>query len=650
VDGGSAIVASYSTGAPGRSAVETSSTDVSAGVGEGDGDGDGDGDGGAGQPVDDRIDSRFTTDWHPGMGPVQNTQFNVYSPTNYITCCEAPGSIHFANFQTYYDYVDEEHMILGESWSMPDDTTLRMTFRDDIEWWDGTPVTTRDIEVMERLDDVIRDINTPPEDQPDPPFVEDWNIVDERTWELDLVEPFSEDYAQFGLVQGRVNVKADLYEPYVEELEELLYEDEDRSGAEEALVGFLETRFEFDQVYGNGPFKYVDHDDTRYIMEVNEAYPYSDTIKFSEFAWRDVGQETSQRAETFIAGEIDGVFAWQPSDNLLTRAENNLGRLEKVRMDNALVFGYHINLGIYDLPEVTAPTGVYEPITGEPEGWLVRKAIAYALDGAQNARALEGTHYGLETPTAGWPIQALRQGNGPLDWMEETLENYQAEAQPEKARELMETAGLTYDEDEDTWYDRDGEEITFILKTSTDPTFEQVYQQNLEEIGLNVDLQVTENFGSERHQGEFDVIPDNGSGTSPKSTFGTFPIGDWYAKKYNGPSGSRPTRTWAVPTPVGNTDVTDPAEREEWNMSQTWSEFLKTGDEQLVKELMWMRNQYLTTVEWGVEVQEGAVNGSWWYVDGPRGLRHNYQPWAHLLQAEEGVIAPQAGVDYHPNQ
>jgi len=612
--------------------------------GDGGGGGDG-GDGGDGgyAPVEERIDTRFVTEMKDGMPPIPNANFNVYNPTNYLTCCEAPGAHYFAQFQLYYDYAEEEHLVLGDSWEMVDETTVRQTLRDDITWWDGTPVTTKDIEVLERMDDAIWAIQNPDTDQP---YVADWEIVDEQSWDLNLRESYSERFVKYALLQGRINVKADVYEPHVTEIEDLL-EDNDMDGAEESLVEFLEMRFGWDEQYGNGPYKYKNHDDTRWILEVNEEWPYADTLRFTEYMW----QEFETPEEAFINLNTSAIHAWQPSEDQRSRARSKMERLVPARQDNALSMGYHINLGIYDLPEVTAAEGIYDPVTGEPEGWLIRKGLMYAMDNEQNIRALPGKTEVVESPIAGIPYTQMEPPEETDDelaqWVWDTLENY-APHQPEKAREMFETAGWTYDEGEDTWYDWNDEEVEITMRDGSDPSNTLVMEQNLTDLGLNVNLVTSENFGSERHQGEFELIPDNGSGTSATSIFGTFPISDWYAMKYNGPSGSRAGREWQVPTPVGNTDVTDPAERESWEMLSRWEEFLISGDEQLIKELMWMRNQYLTTADYGIQVQEGHFNGEWWYVEGPRGLRQAYQPFADLLQAEEGLIAPRKDADVHP--
>jgi len=636
----------------------TTTTTTESGDGGGDGGDDGDGgDGGDGdnlgegerRPVEERIGSRWVMPWHPGMPPIQNVNYNVYNPSNYITCCAAPGTLNYADFQLYFSYVDEEHMILGDSWSMPDDTTLQMTLRDDAHWWDGTQITTKDIEVKERMDKAIRDIQTPPEEQPEPAFVEGWNIVDDLTWELDLVEPFSEDYVQYALVEGNIQVKADLYESYVNEFEELL-EDDDREGAEQALSDFLKTRFGYDKAYGNGPFKYREHDDTRYIMEVHDKYPYRDQLRFEEYVFRDLGQGP-QIKEAFITEKADCIFNWTPTEDELQRAESNFQPIEEVRGDNVAWAGTQFSWGIFDLPEVQAPTGVYNPIGKEPEGWAARKAMAYAIDNEEFARAAQGEAQPIDFPTSGIPITTVRADGSPLvSWAEENLENYTGR-DPEKARELFRAAGLTFDDGQGEWlypdwHEKAGEPVELIYLSGTPPQQAQVIKKNFEDLGFSFTIGASENFGNERFQGEFDMVHEGAAGWG--GFFG-LPPGDFMAGHYNGPAWMHTGREWSVPMPIGNTDVTDYREREPVKTQEMWSEFLRTGDEELLKKAMWLRNQGMNWVELSSQVNSAAINGERWWVEGPRGLRHGGQNYYHLLKAEKGMIAPNAASDYHPN-
>jgi ABC-type transport system substrate-binding protein len=572
----------------------------------------------------------------------------MYNPNTYWGN-NTPGGITLVPFHYYFSYTGEEYWGLGESWSMPDDTTLRQTFRDDVTWWDGTPVDTKDIEVQERFDDVIRDIQTPPEEQEEPPFVKGWNIVDDRTWELNLTAPFSEEFIKSSLTQDRVTIKADLYEPHLEEMEDLL-EDDDREGAKKALTEFLKTRFGYDKIYGNGPFKYRDHDDTRLIYEVNDDYHFSDQILFTEYMWKHVGDPK----QAFIQGNVDMVEGarWLPSEDERKQAKQNMGRIALVRGDLNEPSGEHYNMAIYDLPEVTAPEGAYEPITKEPEGWLVRKALAYAINNEQWARARKGPTESVDFPISGITYGQVESGGEMIEWARENLENY-APHKPEKAKELLREAGLTFDDQQGKWlypdwHSQAGDPVEVVCMSPTPPAAVQVTKQNLEDIGLSVTIDATEDFGSKRHQGEFDTLWDNGTVTGNLSIYSSFPVGDWFAKKYNGPAGARENRTWPIPTPIGNTDVTDPGQREEWNMAKKWSEFLVSGNQEKLKELSWMVNQFVTTAEFATVKKPDPINGGRWYVDGPRGLRHAGHGHNNLLNAQEGIIAPNAASDYHP--
>ena len=108
------------------------------------------------------------------------------------------------------------------------------------------------------------------------------------------------------ILPENIRVKRDLYRDSAEELHSLI-EDEGWDDAEEALTDFLEMRI--DEPYRNGPFMFSDSDDTRFIMERFEDYPYADSVLFTEYAFIEV--ETTVQA--FINGQIDAVYSGIPA-------------------------------------------------------------------------------------------------------------------------------------------------------------------------------------------------------------------------------------------------------------------------------------------------------------------------------------------------
>jgi peptide/nickel transport system substrate-binding protein len=608
----------------------------------GDGDGGSDGDGGGTstdvETPDERVDTRLTVSHQDSAGPIPQLNWNVYSPGGYPWGGRSIGRVSHVEFSVYSPQTGEEYFVLGDSWEMVDDTTVELTLKDDIQWHDGTEITTQDIAVEERINDALIEITgdaagggqglTPSE------FVSGWNVIDDKTWQYELTDAYTEGFVQERIVKGDIEVKADVYEPFAEEMENLL-EDGDTEGAEEAAQDLLEHTIPNEEMYGNGPFQYKNHTDTTFILEVNEDYVYADNTFFTEFAF----QEFESREEAFISGGTD-VYHGSLTDEQESRAPE----FHQLGTDRISERGVHMNLGLYDQASdfSEAVEGAYEPVTRDPEGWLVRKAIAYALDPEQLATAMDEDADPVVRPQSNYPVTMYHNNPGPIEssWLDENLENY-GEQQPDKAEEMLEAAGMDYSEDEGTWLDWDGEPVEITVLSPSDPAEEQVIQQHLQDLGFNVTLSASENFGSDRWQGRFDLMPDSGTGTS-SSVFDSFPKSDWHAGMYHGPTGINDDYGWPVPTPIGNTDVTDPDEREFYVQGESYNEYLTSGDTAALKEMMWASNQFLPTYDFARFSNGSIVNAERWEIEGPSGLLDSgaRASYYNLIKHEAASIVP----------
>lgn len=594
------------------------------------GDDDGD-DEGELEEIDGRVDQTFYVEQQTGgaIDPIPQTNWNYFAPGAYPWGGRDKGRITHVPFHIYSPQVDQEHMVLGESWEMVDDTTIRLELKHDAMWWDGTPLTTADLEMQGRVNEAIgQAIGEEEED----PYVVDIDYIDAKSWEINLRQPFVEGFIKNTILPKEIRVKADVYEDWAEELEDLM-DDGDEDAAEDRVLDLFEWRIPNEEMYGNGPFRYVDHDDTRFVMEPFEDYVFADNIDFTELVFQEVENE----GEAVISGNLDGAL-WSPTEQEEDRAPD----LHFLDLQRTFTRGFHMNLGMFELPQSDAAEGVYDPITREPEGWLVRKAFMYASNPEQFALAMEGDAEPFPGYQSGYPIASFETDSGPIerDWIESNLENYTPH-QPDKAREVLEQAGLTWDEDEEQWLNWDGEPFEVVILATQDPQEEQVLEQNLLDIGLNVHLEATEALGSLRWDGEFDVLIDGGM-VSHDSIWDSYPMPGWFARMYHGPAADADDQEWHVPMPIGNTDLTDQSEREPMTIVDEFQEYLRTGDVEYLKKLLWATNQFATSCECAWMPRRYSVNAERWIVDGPDGLVHSGSRNGifNILKHEAGTLRP----------
>jgi peptide/nickel transport system substrate-binding protein len=602
--------------------------------------GDGGSDGGTTTDVNtpnERVDKRLTVSHQSAAGPIPELNWNVYAPGGYPWGGRSIGRLTHVEFSIYSPQTGDEYYILGDSWEMVDDTTVELTLKDDIQWHDGTEITTDDIAVEERINDALVEATGEATGGgyglSSSQFIDDWNVVDDKTWQYGLNEPYAESFVQQNIVKKDMEIKADVYESYAEEMEDLL-EDGDSDGAQQAAQDLLEEVIPNEETYGNGPFKYKSHTDTEYVLEAYDDYVYSDNIFFDEVAF----EEFESNVEAFLNGQTD-VY----NGSLNSTQQNRAPETIKTGKQRLKMRGVHMNMGLWDQASdfSEAVEGGYEPITREPDGWLVRKAIAYALGPEQLAQAMDKDATPMtDYPQSAYPYAMWNNNSGPVDssWLNENLENY-SERQPDKAEEHLREAGMEHSEDEGTWLDWNGDPVEITVLARANPLEEQVIKQHLEDIGFAVTLNSTENFGSARWQGRFDVMPDSGTGTAA-SIFSSFPKSDWHSGMYHGPRGTNDDYGWPVP-PVGDTEMTDPSERMDYVQGDDFEEYLTTGSTDALKRMMWSANQFLPTFNFAYFTKTKALNAEEWQIDAPAGLLNAARVgYFNALKHEDGTLTP----------
>jgi len=398
--------------------------------------------------------------------------------------------------RAYGGHDDIETITALEDWSH-DGCVSTYTLRDDVYWWDGEPITSKDLETQFLLDNYVglsskADMEV------------EFEIVNERTIEeRRLTSPIVSDLARPSDVF--VEYRDAYWGEWVEK-----YEDASNSDAFQEVTGELQQlKFGWDtfveESLGNGLWIPDEWDEISMTLRKNEDHFRSDWTNLESWhiQWRPDSQKRIEAAKN------DRVDTGRVFD------QNEITDVRKFGIDG----GRSITFRVTDNKHIA--------------NRRVRQAIFYLFDHEQILEIIKRTfdseqevpmyHNGMVNATS---AQWLGE-----DWMEENLIDYGSTAQPEKARERMETAGYT--EESGTWVDSEGDPasgIEMVLpQNDLLSTMAQFLQGKLSEFGIEIDLQTTtwaQYFKIWEDTKEFDVLDSWIAGRHPSQVmFGPYNLG-----------------------------------------------------------------------------------------------------------------------------
>lgn len=327
----------------------------------------------------------------------------------------------------------------ASSWEFDSDTSeVVFHLRHDLEWHDGTPVTSRDVAfTFERLKD-------PAVPFPNPSYFDYWDaveVVDPVTVRF-FIRPHAN--ALFGWTQTAIMPEHILGEVPPEDLESHPF-------------GILSP-------VGNGPFRFAERiPGDRWVFEANPDFPeelggrpYVDRL-----VYRQILDEFALAA-ALQAGEVDLVIEASPS------------MLEQVADDPGVISVS------YPAPEYAfIAWNSRRPEFADP---LVRRALTMAIDRETLVQAVLGG-YGTVAPG---PV-------GPWHWAYDSTWAALPYA-PEDAAALLDRAGWA-DSDGDGTRDRDGEPFRFELLATPRrdwAAIQTLVQASLGQVGVKVEPVVRE--------------------------------------------------------------------------------------------------------------------------------------------------------------
>ena len=362
-------------------------------------------------------------------------------PSNLITILATDAASHDVASQIYVSllkynkdielvpYAAESFEVLNEG------RLIRFKLRRDIRWFDGEPLTARDVEFTYRL---TIDPDTPTAYKENLKAVSAFRLIDDYTFEVEYEQPFAK-----ALVTWAMDILP-----------------------EHALKGenLLDTKYSR-QPLGAGPYKLEEWTPgSRIVLKANPDYfegrPYIDRI-----VYRMIPDLSTQFLE-LKAGNLDTMGLTPLQYLYQTSGPGWDGSFNKFQY---LSSGYTF-LGF----------NMRHPFFKDVR---VRRAIDFAID---REEIVKGVLYGLG-----------EAANGP--YKPGTWQYNEAIAprpyDPAKARALLAEAGWT-DSDNDGVLDKDGRPMAFSIITNQGNTQRiktgVIIQQRLKEIGIKVDLRTVE--------------------------------------------------------------------------------------------------------------------------------------------------------------
>lgn len=316
-------------------------------------------------------------------------------------------------------------------------------FHEGSEWWDGTPVTVRDMKTTQEITDFFWG---------DPATYE---VIDDYTLRRRFKTP-TDDLLRVP-VNYPLKFQADHWEDELQKLKDAEEEGEDALAS--AKEEFASIQFTIDRKVeeglGSGLWKPVEWSDTEVVHEINEGHYRSDWTNLEEWRVQLVSDnaQTRQLRQNDKVDLFGGKAAQVPENTDLERVRdfyNNASR--------GLTFNYR------------------KPHVGRRE---VRQAIAFLIDFEKLGKALQrttGTQVNPPLFQSGLarPVDTNWLGE---DWMNRNLVDYGRTAKPEKATQRLEAAG--YSKDGDTWVGPDGKEMNDLAFVGKNNQVQKIASQSV---------------------------------------------------------------------------------------------------------------------------------------------------------------------------
>ncbi|WP_207592920.1 ABC transporter substrate-binding protein [Halomontanus rarus] len=573
---------------------------------------------GAGDPVEERVDERFTMALHRGTYGMNNATWNPYDPSGTMANFDPPGLI-YDPVLVHYQSHDTFQGVIANNWEKEDQSIL-IELSDEWEWHNGDPLTVNDWKTDLDIRFAISDITSPDSDASS--YIADYEAVDDYTMRFDLHDDYTlESVLVNELSDAPLMIKEDVGDPSFGEWRDDLQDavsDEDT----QVVSDFQEWSPELDEVVGNGPFELTEVTDTTFVTEVYDNHPNADNIYFTEYAIEHHEDQVLALSEE----SVDGISLNLPeSPDVMQQLPDHY----EINRDFDHLWSVLFNFGNYDMEGSPAEDPTNQPVTSDRR---VRHAIAYALDREQIWASVPEEYELYELPPTFLNQTAVDEGLIDIDG----FDNY--DQNQEQAEELMQEAG--FELDDGAWYDEEGEqaELVLLAQSSTSVQVDALdsVRHQLDEFGFDVTLDAVDEatYGEGRFNGDHDIIFDNHPVFSIMGLTWTTGIWGWFLQLNHA---DYPDRNWKIPAEIGNPDASDTMEL---NVMDEIEQLHLTGDNEHLQRLTWWYNQVLPMYGCVIAGDYGAINANEWHVDAPDELLDNRVAEFNLVKIPDAELIP----------
>jgi peptide/nickel transport system substrate-binding protein len=303
-----------------------------------------------------------------------------------------------------------------------------ITLKDDYTWWDGAPVTAKDVWITEMISD-YQGFGGP--DQTD----DSWEVTGKYELVHELpgpANPALEKSSYLSLVS-----KHDYFKSWLEKFQDASGKKSVDKVARNLNNHEITLKDLTDKGLGCGLWKPVQYDPTQVISEKHQDHPRADWTNLDAFEWVLIADD-QKAIQAMQAGRFD------MGDKLLRQAESN---------DKLEIFSEFITTG---LPKLTMNFN-NKHLARRP----VRRAIAHLIDHeelVQVIKAKQGQPYKPHRNVTGMSRMLYDQWL-PNSFREKFID-YGVNAQPRKAEQTLTDAG--YSKKGDVWVGPDGDSISGI--------------------------------------------------------------------------------------------------------------------------------------------------------------------------------------------
>ncbi len=552
------------------------------GNGGGNGGGNGNGDPGGNGSADGDVFQLVS--WLGEADPTR-FQFNPYNVESYYGTAIFESFAHF-NLQTFIDDGEREWFYRGlEDWSISEPAeggVVTLHPNSERTWHDGDDVTAEDVYAKLVLDEAFGSLIGD--------YMDEVEVAGD-TVELTLSRDINEEVFEDVLARVDMNTKYDLYEDWIEQLE-------DASSDEEVdeIMGELAT-WDLDEPVGTSPYKLAQMSEQSFTFDVHDEHPVGGEMDIEgvEALAHTTNESKWQYA---LSDECDMMESGTPKETIE-------GILDTETFDFMMRFHWLNALALTFNHE--------DDMFGKRE---VRQALAYLIDRDMATKAggyEEGDWGQVRNPQE--HLHGVYVGEDAWfdDEFLESLNTYGVnEMRTDEATQLLQEAG--YERDGDSWVDESGEPLTIEVDTVGDfgefVRASQSLEQQLNDFGIQAEVTTGEasTFFDRMYEGDFGMC----TGYWGENVH---PYDQYQMPFYNAPRNWITTNHPAeveVPMPVGDPD----GSLDTIDVHGLMDELSTSSDEdrnrEIVQELAWAYNQSVPQIPIWFRYGQMFLNTSDW--------------------------------------